>query len=280
MVVAPACYDALGALIAQRVGFEAVYLSGNLLSAATLGQRDVGVLTMTEVVAAARRIAAAVSIPVFADADTGYGGDDNVARTVREFEAAGVQAIHIEDQVFPKVCPALAVPEVLPREDAARRIETAARARSKDGLVIVARTDALLRHGLEEAVTRANLFAAAGADLCYVEGIADVRQMEVISREVRHPLCLHLAENRSWSDMTLEEVGRYGFRLVFFGLSTGLFIAGAVHRFLTELRARGSLSSLRGEMMDRDTYHGFLNAGYGGGDAGPGAGSAGPGGER
>jgi 2-methylisocitrate lyase-like PEP mutase family enzyme len=168
MTVAPGAYDCITARLIERAGFDAVYMTG-AGTAATLGYPDFGLVTMSEMVANAGRIAAAVGVPVIADADTGYGNELNVVRTVREYEQAGVAGIHIEDQGFPKKCGHLDDKEIVPREDWLAKIRAAAQSRRNADFVVIARTDARAVAGFDEAVARANAAIAAGADLAFVE---------------------------------------------------------------------------------------------------------------
>src|SRR3954451_8228307 len=168
MVVAPGAYDCITAKLIAQAGFEAVYMTG-AGTAATLGYPDYGLVTMSEMVGNAGRIAAAVDLPVVADADTGYGNELNAVRTVREYEARGVAGIHIEDQVFPKKCGHLDNKEVIPREDYIAKIRAAAEARRTKDFLVIARTDARAVIGFDEAIQRANAALAAGAEMVFVE---------------------------------------------------------------------------------------------------------------
>jgi len=170
MVVAPFILNALHAKIAESVGFDAVYMTG-AGTAAERGFPDVGLLTMTEMVANAKYIAGAVDIPVICDADTGYGNMINVQRTVREYEAAGVAGIHIEDQVFPKKCGFFEGKEVIPMEEHVQKIRAALDARRDPDFVIIARCDAYAVTGWEDTVTRCRAYRDAGADMVFVDGI-------------------------------------------------------------------------------------------------------------
>src|SRR5258708_31222712 len=162
MVVAPGAYDCITARLIERAGFDAVYMTG-AGTAATLGYPDFGLVTMSEMVGNAGRIAAAVGVPVIADADTGYGNELNVVRTVREYEASGVAGIHIEDQGFPKKCGHLDDKEIVPREDWLAKIRAAAAARCSADFMVIARTDARAVAGSEQAIARGNAAIAARA---------------------------------------------------------------------------------------------------------------------
>src|SRR5438270_2020187 len=167
MVVAPGAYDCITARLIERAGFDAVYMTG-AGTAATLGYPDFGLVTMSEMVANAGRIADAVGLPVIADADTGYGNELNVWRTVREYEARGVAGIHIEDQEFPKKCGHLEGKQVIPRESYIAKIRAAASARRSMDFLIIARTDSRAVAGFDEAIARAKAAIAAGADMAFV----------------------------------------------------------------------------------------------------------------
>src|SRR5271155_6086319 len=177
MVVAPGAYDCIPAKLIAQAGFDAVYMTG-AGTGATLGYPDFGLVTMTEMVGNAARIAAAVAVPVIADADTGYGNELNVVRTVREYETAGVAGIHIEDQGFPKKCGHLDDKEIVPREDWLAKIRAAAAARRDPDFVVIARTDARAVAGFDEAIARANAAIAAGADMAFVE---EPRRLEEVA---------------------------------------------------------------------------------------------------
>ena len=168
MVIAPGAYDGLTAKLVAQAGFPAVYMTGAGTSVSH-GYPDFGLLTMSEMVENAARIVRSVDVPVIADADTGYGNELNVFRTVQEYEGRGVAAIHIEDQVSPKKCGHLDDKEIVPREDYIAKIRAAVAARRDSDFMIIARTDARAVAGLDEAVARANAALAAGADMAFVE---------------------------------------------------------------------------------------------------------------
>jgi 2-methylisocitrate lyase-like PEP mutase family enzyme len=177
MVVAPFCMDAFHAKIAQVVGFKAAYMTGWGTSAAR-GFPDVGLLTQTEVIQAARYIANAVDIPVICDADTGYGNPINMQRTMREYESTGAAAIHIEDQLFPKKCGFMAGKRVIPMEEYVQKLKAAIDARQDDNFIIIARCDALAVNGWEDTVRRCHAYYEAGADLIFVDGIKTREDLE------------------------------------------------------------------------------------------------------
>ncbi len=177
MIVAPFVFDCLQALLAQRAGFDAVYMTG-FGTAAARGYPDLGLLTMSEMAANARAIARAVDVPVICDADTGYGNPVNVWRTVREYEDAGAAALHIEDQLWPKRCGFLAGKQVIGIEAMVPKVRAACDARRDANLIIIARTDALAVNGWDDVVQRARAYRQAGADLIFVDGIGTRDDLE------------------------------------------------------------------------------------------------------
>jgi 2-methylisocitrate lyase-like PEP mutase family enzyme len=202
MVVAPGAYDCITAKLIEQAGFAAVYMTG-AGTAATLGYPDFGLVTMSEMVGNAGRIAAAVELPVIADADTGYGNELNVFRTVREFERSGVAGIHIEDQEFPKKCGHLDNKQVIPREDYIAKIRAADAARCDKDFQIIARTDARAVAGLEEAVARANAALAAGADMAFVEAPQSEQEVAAVPRLVNGPCLLNVVRGGKTPDLDL-----------------------------------------------------------------------------
>jgi 2-methylisocitrate lyase-like PEP mutase family enzyme len=186
MIAAPGAYDCITARMIARAGFDCVYMTG-AGTAATLGYPDFGLVTMSEMVDNAGRIAAAVDLPVIADADTGYGNELNVTRTVREYEARGVAGIHIEDQGFPKKCGHLDDKEIVPREDWLAKIRAAAAARRTPDFTIIARTDARALLGFDEAVARGNAALGAGADMVFLEAPQTLDEVAAVPRLTDRP---------------------------------------------------------------------------------------------
>ncbi len=207
MIVAPFVYDCLQAKIAERTGFDAVYMTG-FGTAAARGFPDLGLMTMTEMVQNVRAIAHAVKVPVICDADTGYGNPLNVWRTVREYEDAGAAALHIEDQVWPKKCGFLAGKQVIPMEDMVPKVRAACDARRDPAFVIIARTDALAVNGWDDVVRRCRAYHAAGADLLFVDGI---RSLEDLKNYTARLGDLPLLYNGAL--LPVAELARYGFKL-------------------------------------------------------------------
>jgi 2-methylisocitrate lyase-like PEP mutase family enzyme len=192
MFYAPGVYDGISAHLVQRAGFRAAYMTGAGTAASLIGKPDLGLTTLTEMAGHAARLAEAIEIPLIADADTGYGNALHVYRTVREYERAGVAALHIEDQVFPKRCGHLAGKEVIGAGDFAAKVRAAVDARTDPELVIIARTDARGPLGFDAAVDRANRYAEAGADVIFVEAPETVEEIERIPKEVAAPVMFNL----------------------------------------------------------------------------------------
>jgi len=218
ILVVPGCYNALTAKIIEKAGFDAVYLSGYGISVSLLGMPDVGLATMTEVHTVARYVANAVSIPVIADSDTGYGNAINVLRTVREYIQTGVAAIHLEDQITPKRCGHVAGKMLVPVEEAVGKIMAADAARKEmdPDFLIIARTDArgAVGGGLEEAIARANAYIKAGADMAFVEAPLSADELRKIVKEVAAPLLYNVAGVSPY--LPIEELEEIGVSLVIY----------------------------------------------------------------
>jgi len=236
-LVAPGAYDALSARLIERAGFDAVYMTGFGTAASMLGRPDVGLLGLGEMADSARRITAAVDLPVIADADTGYGNAVNVVRTVQEYERAGVAALHIEDQVAPKRCGHMAGKQVVPVGEMVGKIEAAVAARRDPDLVIIARTDARAPEGLDAAVGRARRYRGAGADLLFVEALENVAEIESVSRELAGvPLVFNWAEGGKTPPLPYERLASLGFALVILPLSLLLSATRAMEAALEVVR--------------------------------------------
>jgi len=234
MTIAPGAYDCITATLIAHAGFPAVYMTG-AGTAASHGYPDYGLLTMSEMVGNASRIAGAVDLPVIADADTGYGNELNVVRTVREFERHGIAAIHIEDQVFPKKCGHLDNKEIIPFDDYIAKIRAAVDARRSPDFVIIARTDARAVVGFEEAIKRANAALAAGADIAFVEAPQTVDEVKAAPRLVAGPCLLNVVRRGKTPPIELNAAEVMGYKLAI--LPTLLFrgVIGCCEELLSEL---------------------------------------------
>ncbi|WP_197035010.1 oxaloacetate decarboxylase [Herbaspirillum sp. RV1423] len=239
IVVAPGCHDALGARIYEQAGFEAVYMTGNGLSASLLGAPDIGLLGMSEMVERGRAFAAAVQVPVIADADTGYGNLNNVARTVQNYEAAGVQAIHLEDQVTPKKCGAMKGLALISKEEHVEKIRVAAATRKSKDFLIIGRSDARMPLGLDEAIARGQAYAAAGADLVLLEMLQSEDEMRQAVAAIDAPLMFNAVDGKT-PPLTAAQFGALGFRVLSFPISATLAYTHMMQRFAEHIRATGS----------------------------------------
>jgi 2-methylisocitrate lyase-like PEP mutase family enzyme len=240
-IVAPGAFDPLAARLVEEAGFPAVYMTGFGASAALLGRPDVGLLTMTEMVDNAGRIAACVDIPVIADADTGYGNPLNVIRTVGAYEAAGVAGIHIEDQVAPKKCGHMEGKLVIPAEEMAAKVRAAADARTQPEFVIIARTDARAVEGLEQALERGRMYRDAGADALFIEAVVTEKEAEQAVRAFPGvPLLFNWAEGGKTPPLSLDRLTELGYRIVIFPISTLLAATAGMRRVLGEIARSGT----------------------------------------
>ncbi|GAA1847135.1 oxaloacetate decarboxylase [Pseudonocardia ailaonensis] len=241
-LLAPGAYDALSARLVEQAGFDAVYMTGFGTTAGLTGRPDVGLLTGTEMVDNARRIVAAVDLPVIADGDTGYGNAINVVRTVQTYEQAGVAAIQLEDQVTPKKCGHMADKAIVPLPEMLGKIRAATDARRDPDFLIIARTDAVAVEGVDAAVARARAFAEAGADLLFVEAPVSEADVERIAGELAGvaPLVFNWAEGGRTPPLTLERMGELGFALVLYPIGTLLAATAAMRAVLETLRKDGT----------------------------------------
>jgi len=183
----------MSAKLIEAAGFEAVYMTGFGTAASLLGLPDIGLITMTEMVGNAKRISDAVNIPVIADADTGYGNHLNVIRTIREYEKAGVAAIHIEDQIFPKKCGHMEGSKLIPLEEIAIKVRAAAACKRDKDFVLIVRTDAISLEGFEGAIRRGNAYVEEGADVLFIEAPKTMDQLEKIPKLIKAPVLVNMA---------------------------------------------------------------------------------------
>lgn len=255
-VIAPGAYDAITARAVEAAGFPAVYMTGAGTSAA-LGYPDYGLVGLSEMADNVARITQAVGVPVIADADTGYGNELNVTRTVQEYAARGAAALHIEDQVFPKRCGHLENKQVVPAEDFLRKIRAAVDASGGDGPMVIARTDARAVHGIDEAVDRANRALDAGADIAFVEAPQSIEEVFAIPREVRGPCLLNLVRGGKTPPVSLAQASEAGYRLV---ILPGVLLAAVVtacDAALSELRRTGEPPASSGDLTLVDLFRRF-----------------------
>jgi len=235
MIVAPGAVDCITGRAIAQAGFSAVYMTGAGTSA-TLGYPDYGLITMSEMVGNAGRIVNSIDIPLISDSDTGFGNELNVFRTVQEFERAGVAAIHIEDQVFPKKCGHLDNKELVSREDFIAKIRAAAAARKSKDFCVIARTDSRAVAGLDEAIERANAALANGADVAFVEAPQTMAEIEAVPKRVKGPCLLNVVRGGKTPEIELEAAERMGYAIA---IVPGLLLGGIIQtcdRLLADLK--------------------------------------------
>jgi 2-methylisocitrate lyase-like PEP mutase family enzyme len=240
IVMAPGAPDALTARLVQKAGFPAIYMTGFGATASRLGMPDIGLLSQTEMTTHARDMVRAVTIPVIADADTGYGGPSNIQRTVREYLQAGVAAIHLEDQVAPKRCGQLAGVKLMDAEHSADRLRCAIEARGRDELLIIGRTDALPAAGIDEALSRAQRYRDAGADLVFVDGIKKIAEVEAVARHLPGPKIVSIVDGNETTALRAADLQAMGFAVVLYAVTALFGAALAVEQALARLRRDGT----------------------------------------
>lgn len=250
----PGAINPINAQIIEQLGFEGVYISGGAFSAAQ-GLPDIGLTTLTEVVAHGRNISRVTNLPTFIDADTGWGEAMNVARTVQEFEDAGLAGMHLEDQVNPKRCGHLDGKEVVSTAEMVKRISAAVKGRRDENFVICARTDARAGEGLDAAIDRAKAYADAGADLIFPEAMRDLSEFETFASALDVPILANMTEFGKSELFTTEQLAGVGVRLVIYPVTTLRIAMGALKRGLETIRAEGTQESIVEGMQTRaDLY--------------------------
>ena len=250
IVVVPGAFDALTGRLLERAGFEAIYRGGYAASAAAFGLPDLGITSSTEMVEHARRLCSAVGIPVIADADTGYGEVAQVIRTVQELERAGVAAIQLEDQVFPKRCGHMEGKDVIPVEQHEQKLRAALDARTDPATVIIARTDAIAVTGLDDAIARARRYAAAGADVIFVDAPRSGDELRAIGAAgIGKPLLVNISEYGRTPDLGAQAFEKLGFSIALYPTSTLFAASQSTKELAATLRESGSTRSFVPRMM-------------------------------
>jgi methylisocitrate lyase len=253
----PGAFNALVARAVATAGFPAVYISGGA-TANVAGYPDIGLITLTEMTRTIREIADASGLPVIADADTGYGEVECCVRTVIEYERAGAAALHLEDQVFPKRCGHLDGKDLIPAEAMAEKVAAMAEARLSKDFLLIARTDARHVSGFDDAVRRANLYRAAGADCIFPEGLQSEAEFGRFAQASPGLLLANMTEFGKTPDITAARFGELGYALVIYPLSMMRLAMGHVTRGLAALARDGSVRSLLGEMQHRKDLYALL----------------------
>ena len=254
VVMAPGAPDALTARLIEQAGFPAVYMTGFAATATLIGCPDLGLLTQTEMTTHAGNIVRAVSVPVIADADTGYGGPANIERTVRQYIQAGVAAIHFEDQVQPKRCGHMAGVKLVSAEDMVRRLQCALEARGDDDLMIIGRTDACASEGIDKAIRRGQCYLDAGVDMLFVDALKQIDDAVALGKALDGTLIIAMVEGNETARLTPDELKQMGFSVALYPLSTLLTATHAKKNLLSHLKENKTTRTETGRMA---TYSEF-----------------------
>jgi methylisocitrate lyase len=258
-VMMPGVPNASMARQVERAGFDSVYISGAGMANATAGVPDIGLLTLTEVVRLAGYVANAVTIPALVDADTGFGGAENVARTIRDLESAGLAGCHIEDQEFPKRCGHLAGKTIVDIEEMAEKIKAATAARRDPDFMIIARTDARAVEDLKGAIKRAHAYVEAGADAIFPEALQSADEFRDFAKELKAPLLANMTEFGKGPLLSFKELSDLGYRLVIFPQSAFRVSMKASDEFFRALKKAGTQSGLIDKMQTRQELYELLD---------------------
>jgi 2,3-dimethylmalate lyase len=241
LVVAPGAYDALSARLVEQAGFDAVYMTGFGASASLLGRPDIGLLSFGEMADQARRLVQAVCVPVIADADNGYGNALNVIRTVREYEAAGIAAMHIEDQALPKRCGHMAGKQVIPQNEMVEKVQAAVEARGSSELVLIARSDARAGEGVDRAIERVRSYREAGADLVQIDALESEDEIVAFGKALADtPKVMNWMEGGKTPLLPPQRLRELGFRIMLCSISMLLAATGAMQQRLKQLLDLGA----------------------------------------
>ena len=255
LVIAPGVFDMISAKVADRAGFDALYMTGYGIAASHMGLPDAGLVSYSDMLGRAARICEAVRTPLIADADTGFGGLLNVRHTVRGYEAAGVAAIQIEDQEFPKKCGHAPGRRVVPLDDMLRKVEVAVEARDSDDFLVIARTDSRSSLGLDEAIRRGQGFAGAGADVVFIEAPESEEEFARIGREVDAPLLANMVEGGFSPVLPAETLVRLGFAIAIYPGTGFLATAKTLEHVYGHLKTNGSSVTLETESFSIGEMH-------------------------
>lgn len=247
LIIAPGVYDGLSARIAEAAGFAALYVSGGAISRG-MGYPDIGLVTQTEMAKRLEEIRAVTALPLIVDADTGYGNALNVIRTVRAYGRAGAAALHLEDQVEPKRCGHYEGKQIVEVHEMVQKIRAARAARENPDLLLIARTDARAVLGLEEAITRGNTYAEAGADVIFVEAPQSLEEIERIAREIHTPLLINMFWGGKTPLVPPVRLAELGYRLMIVPSDLQRAAIHAMQRAAVVLRQQGNTATIADEM--------------------------------
>ncbi len=249
-LLAPGVYDMVSAAIAEKIGFSALFVGGYGISASHLGLPDVGIMTFTDILDRVRTISSNVNQPVIVDADTGYGGLLNLRHAVKSYEKAGVAAIQIEDQVFPKRCGHAKGIEVCSVDEMKNRIGVASESRNSDDLLIIARTDSRLEFGLDESIKRAKAYSKAGADLIFVESLQSLDEIEKLKKSIDKPLVYKMVPDGDLSNIHPTILKKLGYSIIIYPALGFLSAADAIERAFVEFKTNGLVKTQKLQKFD------------------------------
>jgi 2-methylisocitrate lyase-like PEP mutase family enzyme len=254
LIVAPGVYDMISLRIADRMGFQSLYMTGYGVVASYLGLPDAGLATYTDMLNRVTAMAGMAKTPLICDGDTGYGGLLNVQHTVRGYEAAGAAAIQIEDQEFPKKCGHTPGRRVIPMEDMVRKIKVAVEVRDSSDFLIIARTDARTSLGLDEALRRGEAYAKAGADILFIESPESEAEMERVGRTFDLPLIANMVEKGRTPLLSADQLRQFGFSIAIFPGTAFLAAGAAIERVYGALKQAGSSQPVADQLYDFDGF--------------------------
>ena len=258
IVVMPGAFNAISARLVEKAGFKALYVSGAGLANGVAAMPDIGLLTMTEVLAQAKYITDSVNIPCIVDGDTGFGEAVNVMRMIKEFESIGVSGVHIEDQEMPKKCGHLSGKRLVPPAAMVEKIATAVEARKDPDFLIIARTDARAVEGIDGAIKRANVYAEAGADAIFPEALETKEEFILFRKEINTPLLANMTEFGKSPYLSVSEFEGMGYNMIIFPLTAFRVMLKSVADALSKLKAEGTQETFIEEMMTRKELYEIL----------------------
>ncbi|MCG8401013.1 MAG: isocitrate lyase/phosphoenolpyruvate mutase family protein [Firmicutes bacterium] len=258
IICAPGAYDAWSARLVEMAGFPAVYMTGYGVSVTSIGLPDIGLVSMTEMALHAKNMASAVDRPLIADGDNGYGGVLNVVRTVQEYEKGGVAAIQLEDQVLPKRCGHMEGKQLIAKEEMVAKVRAAVHGRKSPDFVIIARTDARGVNGFDDAIDRARAYAAAGADVIFVEAPKSVEEMKEVTRRVNKPLMANMVEQGQTPFLAAKELEELGYKIVIYPASTLFTASKAMIKMLQLLKEKGTNAGMWDDIIGFPEFNKLL----------------------
>ena len=254
-LVVPGVYDAIGAKIAEKVGFEAMFQTGYGTSATLLGMPDYGFIGLSETTDNARRISNAISVPLIVDVDTGYGNALTVRKLVQELESAGASGVFLEDQKWPKRCGHMKGKDIISKEEYAEKLQSAIDAKSSKDFIIVARTDARAIEGLDMAIERGNYYKKIGADVIFVEAPKSIEEMKKIGKSINAPLVANMIEGGATPISSTEKLYGMGYRIILYPLSILYANTFATLKILHELKNKGTTKKLKNNLVRFDQFN-------------------------